>query len=337
MSLGNPLDQFPTGLPFRGMAIRTVRLQWNLLMRLAKRLLYRGQSKKCLRVSKPSRLCPVLQQKGTRAGSFPADCPPQDTQAIYPQRRWNLLMRLAKGCHIAANRKKMHQGLQGIMTVTDVAAEGHTGRIVSCRSSPTKADNLPIFNNDDESNLTGTAPYSIHWSTSHHATDRGTPGSGAERSVRTLYPEVLLEELPGGETSSLRSHGMGEFGLYWNSGGHPPIGRSSIGRPAVSRPCWAPINSAIKLALSIFAPKSKRAIVSLIASNCSPNPFSTVSLHDDPASAKKGFRRSGQYRVLPAPALKISTARIGSLHPTDPAPQSYSSGCGFPQSPPSRR
>jgi hypothetical protein len=124
--------------------------------------------------------------------------------------------------------------------------------------------------------------------------------------------------------------GMGAFGRYWNSRGHPPIGRSSIGRPAVSRPCWAPISSAIKLALSIFAPKPKRAIVSLIASNCSPNPFSTVSLHHDPASAQKGFGRSGQYRVLPAPALTISTVRVGSLHPTDPPPPSYSPGCGYP-------
>lgn len=170
--------------------------------------------------------------------------------------------------------------------------------------------------------------------------DCGTPGSGAERSVRPPYPEVLLEELIGGESSSIRPHGMGEFGLFWNPRDHPRIGRSSIGRAVVSRSCWTPISSAIKLALSIFVPKSERAIVSLVASNCSPELLSRIyppSLHDEPASAQKGFGRSGQYRVLSAPALKITTARIGSFHPTDPAPALYSPRCGYPQSPPSRR
>ncbi|KAK6814108.1 hypothetical protein RU639_010145 [Aspergillus parasiticus] len=82
----------------------------------------------------------------------------------------------------------------------------------------------------------GTASYSLCWSTSHRAADCGTPGSGPEKSVRTPYPEALLEELIGGETSSIRSHVMVEFGLYWNSRDPPRICRSSICRPAVSRP-----------------------------------------------------------------------------------------------------
>lgn len=117
----------------------------------------------------------------------------------------------------------------------------------------------------------------------------------------------------------------------WNSRDHPRTCRSSVRRPAVSRPCWMrwmPNGSAIKLGLSFFAPKAERAIVSLIASHCSPESY-PPALHDDPAGAQKSFGRSGQYRVLPAPAaLKTTSARISSF---------YSPGCGYSQNPPSRR
>ena len=97
-ALRNFQGQFPSGLPFSAITIRTATLQWNLLMRLAKGCHIAANQKKCLRGSNASRLCPVWRQKGTRAGLFPADRPLHGRQPIYFRRR--RLARLNRHCVI---------------------------------------------------------------------------------------------------------------------------------------------------------------------------------------------------------------------------------------------
>ncbi|KAL2866160.1 uncharacterized protein BJX67DRAFT_148705 [Aspergillus lucknowensis] len=208
MSLGNPLDKSPSGLPFCGMAVRTVRLQWNLLMRLAEGRYIAANPKNASGVpSHPD--CALLQQKGTRAGSFPADSPlPQGTQAIYPQRQWNLLMRLAKGCHIAANQINA----SGLPSYHECALYGGTRaheQIVSCSVFP-------------------------RVSTGRHRTTQLTVGLLAPElgdpcgfCIPRCCWKSSLEA-----TSSICSNTTGDFGMYWNS----TIIHGSAGVPFVAQP-----------------------------------------------------------------------------------------------------
>ncbi|KAE8167957.1 hypothetical protein BDV40DRAFT_295078 [Aspergillus tamarii] len=130
----------------------------------------------------------------------------------------------------------MPQALLAIRIAPCMATEGHRSWVVSRSWFLPPRQTAYLFSTPMTRPTNGTASYSLYWSTSHCPADCGTPDSGPEKSVRTPYPEALFEELIDGETSSIRSHAMVEFGLYWNLRDPPRICRSSIGRPAVSRP-----------------------------------------------------------------------------------------------------
>lgn len=101
-------------------------------------------------------------------GQFPSGLPFSAITIRTATLQWNLLMRLAKGCHIAANQKNA----SGALTRHDCAlCGGRKAHEQDCflQIVPSMADNLSIFGADDEPDLTGTASYSIYWSTLHRA------------------------------------------------------------------------------------------------------------------------------------------------------------------------
>ena len=150
----------------------------------------------------------------------------------------------------------MPQKLLAIRIAPCVAREGHRSGIVSRSWFSPPRRTAYLFSTLTMRPTNGTASYSLYWSTSHRPADCGTPGSGPEKSVRTPYPEALLEELIGGETSSIRSRAMVEFWTVLEF----EVLHGSAGVPLVARPSrdlrWMPKSPAIKLALSFFVSKA---------------------------------------------------------------------------------
>ena len=119
------------------------------------------------------RLCELRLRLGGWAlrnsqGQFPSSLPFSAITIRTATLQWNLLIRLAKGCHTATNQKNA----SGAPTRHDCAlCGGRNAHEQDCflQIVPSKVDSLSIFDVDDEPDLTGTASYSIHWPTLHRA------------------------------------------------------------------------------------------------------------------------------------------------------------------------